>query len=71
VYKNKGTLFVKSGAVAIINIKVYDIQGRLITERNNVKANTATINNLKATQQVLIVKVTGQDYSVVSKKIVN
>jgi hypothetical protein len=71
IYKNKGTLYVNSGAVAIANIKVYDIQGRLIAEQKNVKANTATISNLKATQQVLIVKVTGQDNSVVSKKVLN
>ncbi|MBX9807440.1 MAG: T9SS sorting signal type C domain-containing protein [Flavobacteriaceae bacterium] len=71
VYKNNGTLYVNSGAVAIANIKVFDIQGRLIAERNNVKANTATINNLKATQQVLIVKVTGQDNAVVSKKVLD
>ena len=71
VYKNKGTLNVNSAAVAIANIKVFDIQGRLIAEQKNVKANSATISNLKATQQVLIVKVTGQDNSVVSKKVVN
>jgi hypothetical protein len=71
VYKNKSTLYVNSGAVAIANIKVFDIQGRLIAEQKNVKSNTATISNLKATQQVLIVKVTGQDNSVVSKKVLN
>jgi hypothetical protein len=71
VYKNNGTLYVNSGAVAIANIKVFDIQGRLIAERNNVKANNATISNLKATNQVLIVKVTGQDNAVVSKKVLD
>jgi hypothetical protein len=71
VYKNKETLHINSEALAIANIKVFDIQGRLIAECNNVKANSATISNLKTTQQVLIVKVTGQDNAVVSKKIVN
>jgi hypothetical protein len=71
VYKNKGTLYVNSGAVAIANIKVFDIQGRLIAEQKNVKANSATIKDLKAFQQVLIVKITSQDNKVVSKKVVN
>jgi hypothetical protein len=71
VYKNKGTLYVNSGAVSIANIKVYDVQGRLIAEQKDVKANTATINNLKAIHQVLIVKVTSEDDKVVSKKVVN
>jgi hypothetical protein len=71
VYKNNGTLYVNSGAVAIANIKVFDIQGRLIAEQNNVKANAATINNLKANQQVLIVQVTSEDHKIVNKKVVN
>jgi len=71
VYKNKGTLMVNSGAVTMSNIRVFDIQGRLIVEQKNVKATTATINNLKIANQVLILKVTSQDNTVVSKKVVN
>jgi hypothetical protein len=50
---------------------VYDIQGRLVAEQNNIKAMIATLKDLKFSNQVLIVKVTGEDNSVVSKKIVN
>jgi hypothetical protein len=57
--------------MSIASIKVYDIQGRLIAEQKNVKANVATINNLKATNQVLVVKVTSEDNKVVTKKVVN
>lgn len=71
VYKNNGVLYVNSVAVAISNIKVFDLQGRLIVEQKNVKSNTAVINNLKATLQVLIVKIAGEDNKVVTKKIVN
>jgi trimeric autotransporter adhesin len=71
IHKTKGTLYVNSGSTSSNNIKVFDIQGRLIAEQKNVKANTATIKDLKAPQQVLIVKVTSQDNKVVSKKVVN
>lgn len=71
IYKNNGTLSVNSQIVAIDNIKVYDIQGRLVAEQNNIKAMIATLKDLKFSNQVLIVKVTGEDNSVVSKKIVN
>ncbi|TRX23303.1 T9SS sorting signal type C domain-containing protein [Flavobacterium franklandianum] len=71
VYKNKGTLYVNAGEKAIKSIKVYDVQGRLIAEQNNVKANTASISNLKANNQVLIVRVTGEDNSEVNKKVMN
>jgi hypothetical protein len=71
VYKNEGTVFVNSKAKTIQSVQVYDIQGRLIAALNNVKGNTATIKNLKATNQVLIVKISDENNNVVSKKILN
>ncbi|WP_310378822.1 glycosyl hydrolase [Flavobacterium sp.] len=71
IYKNNATFYVNSGVVPISNIKVYDLQGRLIAEQKNLKANTAVIKDLKATHQVLIVKITGEDKNVVTKKVVN
>ena len=71
VYKNNEILYVNSGNVAMSNIKVFDIQGKLITEQKNVKATSAVISNLKATHQVLIVKITSEDKNLVTKKVVN
>jgi len=71
VYKNNGLLYVNSGSVAINNIKVFDIQGRLIAEQKNLKTNTATIKDLKTTHQVLIVKISSEDNKVVITKVVN
>ena len=71
VYKNNGTIYVNSGKIAINSIQVYDVQGRLIAERKNVKSSTATLENLKANNQVLLVKISGEDNSVVTKKVVN
>jgi hypothetical protein len=71
VYKNGGVIYVNSGAKMMNNVKVFDIQGRVVAERNNVKANTTSIQNLKASNQVLIVKVTTDDNQVISKKVEN
>jgi len=71
IYTVNGTIMVNAGANSINNIKVYDIQGRLLTEQKAVNASLASIQNLGASQQVLIVKVTGADNSVVIKKVVN
>ncbi|QBN20091.1 T9SS sorting signal type C domain-containing protein [Flavobacterium nackdongense] len=71
VYKNKGILYVNAGAKVINSIKVYDVQGRLILEQKNVKATTATLNTLKVNNQVLIVRVAGEDNSEVTKKVMN
>lgn len=71
VYKNDGVIYINSGAKTINNIKVFNIQGRLIAEKNNVKSNTTSVPNLKASNQVLIVKVTTDDNQVISKKVEN
>jgi hypothetical protein len=70
VYRNNGSLFVKSNTSTINNIKIFDVQGRLIAEQKDVKSNTASFSNLKA-NQALIVQVSGDNNSVVSKKVVN
>jgi hypothetical protein len=70
VSRSNGTVNVKSSSVAINNVKVYDIQGRLVAERKNVKSNSASFSNLKV-NQVLIVKVTAENNAVVTKKVLN
>ena len=70
VYRNNGSLFVKSEASTISNIKVFDIQGRLIAEQKKVNSNTASIDNLK-TNQALIVQVSTDDKKIVNKKVLN
>ncbi len=70
VYCNNGSLFVKSEASTISNIKVFDIQGRLIAEQKKVNSNTASVYNLK-TNQALIVQVSTEDKKIVNKKILN
>ena len=71
VYRNHSILTVSSGAIAISNIKVYDLQGRVLSEQKDVNANMATINNLRASHQVILVKVTSVDNDVVTKKVIN
>jgi hypothetical protein len=71
VYLNNETLYVNSGTSVIDTIEVNDIQGRLISHQKAVKATTATINNLNATKQVLIIKVKDENGKVVIKKTVN
>jgi len=71
IYAKNGSLYISSGEMAINTIQVYDVQGRLIAERKNVKATTATLENLKANNQVLLVKVSGENNQVVTKKVVN
>lgn len=72
VYKDKGVVNVTTTTnVVIADIKVYDTQGKLITEQKDVNAAAATIKDLKVTSQALVVKVTTQDGKIITKKIIN
>jgi hypothetical protein len=71
VYINNGSLHVTSGKSVINTIEVYDILGRLIAHQKSVKATTASIHNLKATNQVLIIKIIDENSKEVIKKTVN
>jgi hypothetical protein len=69
VYQNNGVVYINSKKVAINNIKVFDVHGRLLDEQRNVKATTTVISNLRAKNQILIVKLVGEDNSELTKKI--
>jgi hypothetical protein len=69
VHKQKGILYINSNEVALINVKVYNLQGRLITEQKDLNTTFTTIKDVKAVNQVLIVKMTTADNTVVTRKV--
>jgi PQQ-dependent dehydrogenase (s-GDH family) len=71
VYKNKGTIHIKSEAEPIESVKIYDIKGSLLFEKTKVNANETNIESSKFAHQVLIVQITSEDKKVVKKKVVN
>ena len=71
VFKNKGSIYIKSAASAIDNVKLYDISGRLIFEKSNVKENETRIESSKFGKQMLIVKTTLEDHKIENTKIEN
>lgn len=71
VYKTNEKIIIKSNGSSIENVKLFDIGGRLLFEKAKVNTNETTIESLKYGRQVLIVKITSDDNTVVSKKIVN
>lgn len=70
VYKNASDIVVNAGTITIASVKVFDIRGRLLVEKNNINASETTIN-AGSEKQVLIVQITSNDNITVSKKIVN
>ena len=68
-YKNNNGLTVTSSNKNIASIAVYDLTGRLIVRKNTVNAATAQINNLHLASSIIIVNISLEDGTVVSKKI--
>jgi len=70
VYKQGQDLVVNSGKAIMANVKVFDIRGRLLVEKDNVKASETKLF-AGTTNQVLIVKITSEDHKEVTKKVIN
>jgi Zinc carboxypeptidase len=71
VFKNKGSIHIKSNGTAIYNVQLFDVRGRLIIEKSKVNSNETSIESARFANEVLIVKITSADHKVVNKKIAN
>jgi hypothetical protein len=70
VYKNQNQLFINSGNTVMKNVKIFDISGRLLLEKNNINAKeTAFV--LGFTHEVLMVQITSVTNEIVTKKVIN
>jgi hypothetical protein len=70
VYKQGQDIVINSGNQAMAGVKVFDIRGRLLAQKENINAAEVKLF-AGSSNQVLIVKVIGQDGKEVTKKIMN
>ena len=70
VYKQNGAIQINAGNVMMNDVKVFDIRGRLVAQKNNVNA-TETSLVAGAENQVLIIQISSENNGVVSKKFIN
>lgn len=70
VYKNDASLEINSGTVEMQSVKIFDIRGRLVASRDNVKSTSTSFVNLAVANQVLMVQVLGVDGTTVTKKVI-
>jgi len=61
---------IESSTNKINNVKIYDVQGKLLVEKDKTSQYSITINELKPTTNVILVKVTIENGDVLTKKIV-
>jgi len=69
VYAQNQNIKIQSGNVILSDVKVYDLQGRLVASKKSIGSNETSIN-LDASNGVYVVKVITADGKVVTKKIV-
>jgi hypothetical protein len=70
VYKNDSGIHINSGSIDMSSVKIFDIRGRMILEKDDINATETTIANLATGEQVLMVQVTSTDQRTITKKIV-
>ena len=61
---------VNSGNIHLDNVVIFDIRGRILAYTKNINT-TEVAMNVGQMNQVLIVKITSIDGSIVTKKIIN
>lgn len=70
LYKNDGLVHIDAGSIVLKDIQIFDISGRLIAEKKNIKNTITVIKDLKVSNQVLFVKISADGYdNVVTKKV--
>ncbi|HQV36964.1 MAG TPA: T9SS sorting signal type C domain-containing protein, partial [Flavobacterium sp.] len=70
VYKNNQTIFINSGVTMMKEVKIFDIRGRLVAEKNNINATDVNFSHLNTAQQVLLVQITTEAGELITKKVI-
>lgn len=70
IYRNDSKLIVNTGETLMLNVKVFDILGKLLFEKININGNITTIDT-NLSNQIVMVQVTSESNEIVTKKVVN
>jgi hypothetical protein len=70
IFKPNQEIYVASGTILMNKIRVFDVRGSLLLEKNDVDSNQASIN-LGTTNQLLLIEITATDGTIITKKYVN
>ncbi|RZJ52880.1 MAG: hypothetical protein EOO45_31570, partial [Flavobacterium sp.] len=69
VFRYKGTVNVNSSVQPVKSVKIFDLAGRLIAQKNNINELSASVEKMLQNNAILIVKVELNDGSLTTKKI--
>jgi len=71
VYLNQEKINVISKFSTIKNVKIYDLKGRLLSEKAKIDAKEISFDDFKFAEQVLIVKIRLDNNKLINKKVIN
>lgn len=69
VFKKDNTISINSTEMTIKSVQLFDVNGRVIATKNNVNDIETSFSNLSFAPGVILVKITGTDNKVVTKKL--
>lgn len=69
VYKSNQKIVINTSNFEMSNVKLYDVSGRLLSEKNNINSNE-TIMDAPISNEMIFVKITSKEDGVVTKKII-
>lgn len=70
VYKQNRAIHIATGNTIMKDVKIFDIQGRLIYSDSDVNASQTEISNLQVAEQMLVVQITSTENVTVNRKII-
>ncbi|MFT3794893.1 T9SS sorting signal type C domain-containing protein [Flavobacterium sp.] len=70
IYKNQQQIAIHSGTVQMQSVKIFDLAGRQLLERNDIRSNQVTLDAI-ASEQVLLVQIKTIDQQIIHRKIIN
>ena len=71
VYKKESLLNVKSETLTLENVKIFDINGRLVVEKNKINNNQVSFDMSSYANQMMLVQITTDNGARITKKILN
>ncbi len=70
VYKKDKSIFINAGKETIDQVRVIDLQGRIVYENKKVNNTQTVINSLPSSEQIFIVQVQNAEGAKIAKKII-
>ena len=71
IYTNNKTIHINSGVMTLKKVKIFDIRGRVLIEKDTINATEIAIDCSKIANQILVVQITSIEGKIFTKKVPN